>query len=434
MGTFARLGEELSLIDRALASGVCDRPRFVPTIRVANPALKARITFMPNTRCIAVVTSSRADYSHLYWPLRAIQAHPELELRLIVLGAHLSHEFGDTVDEIERDGFTVDERIECLLSSDSDVGMAKTIGVAVLGLADVLGRMRPDLMLLIADRYEMLAPASVALSLRIPIAHIEGGEVSEGAIDDAVRNALSKMSHIHFTPTELARRRVCAMGEQAWRVHRSGAPSLDFLRERVLLDRETLHQRLDGPLGQPLCVATFHPVTLKNDTNVELRAFLAALHEYDGHIVFCYPNADAGSRALVGEIEAFCAKHEHARLFVNLDTHTYFSLLGIADLFVGNSSSGIMETPSFRLPTVNIGIRQQGRERAANIIDVAAETDAIVDGMRQAMTPDFRAGLAHLRNPYGDGHASARIVEVLANVELGETLLIKQAVPLRDGS
>ena len=198
---------------------------------------------MPESlRKIAVVTTSRADYSHLYWPLRALAAHPLVDLKLIVLGAHLSPEFGATIGEIERDGFPIAARIECLLSSDSDVGMAKTIGVATLSLADHLGAIRPDLLLLIADRYEMLAPASVALALRIPIAHIEGGEISEGAIDDAVRNALTKMAHIHFTSTFAARDRVISMGEEAWRVHRAGAPSLDHLKKSALRSRTQLEK------------------------------------------------------------------------------------------------------------------------------------------------------------------------------------------------
>src|SRR5246127_2935774 len=208
-------------------------------------------------RKIAVVTSSRADYSHLYWPLHDLAAHPDVDLQLIVMGPHLSPAFGSTVDEIERDALPVAGRVECLLSSDTDIGMAKTIGVAVLGLADLLGRLRPDLLLLIADRYEMLAPASVALALRIPIAHIEGGEVSEGAIDDAVRNALTKMSHIHFTTTHAARQRVIEMGEEAWRVHRAGAPSLDHLRKSRLFSREELEQRLKIDLASPTAVIAY---------------------------------------------------------------------------------------------------------------------------------------------------------------------------------
>src|SRR5580692_5764325 len=228
-------------------------------------------------RTIAVVTSSRADYGHLYWPLRDLSTSDSVDLRLVAMGPHLSPEFGNTFQEIEKDGFRIDARIECLLSSDTDVGMAKTIGVATLGLADLLGRMRPDLLLLIADRYEMLAPAAVALALRIPIAHIEGGEISEGAIDDAVRNALTMMSHIHFTSTHGARARVISLGEEAWRVHRAGAPSLDHLRRQTLYTREQLEERLGVTLEHPTIVVAYHPVTLSTDTVREAGPLFAAL-------------------------------------------------------------------------------------------------------------------------------------------------------------
>ena len=259
-------------------------------------------------RKIAVVTTSRADYSHLYWPLRELSAHPDVELKIIAMAAHLSPEFGATIHEIERDGFGIAERIECLLSSDTDVGMAKTIGLATLSLADVLGRMRPDLLLLIADRYEMLAPASVALALRIPIAHIEGGEVSEGAIDDAVRNALTMMSHIHFTSTQSARERVIAMGEESWRVYRAGAPSLDQLRRRTLLTREQLENRIGIALKHPAVLVAYHPVTLARDTVREADSLFAALQTLPDQILFCYPNADAGSRNLIERARAFAEK------------------------------------------------------------------------------------------------------------------------------
>src|SRR5277367_1260238 len=223
-------------------------------------------------KTIAVVTTSRADYSHLYWPLKDLQAHPDVDLKVIALASHLSPEFGSTVREIEADGFPIAAKLECLLSSDTDIGMAKSIGLGVLSLADTLGQMRPDLLLLIADRYEMLAPASVALALRIPIAHIEGGEISEGAIDDAVRNALTKMSHIHFTSTHNARDRVIAMGESFWRVHRAGAPSLDHLRKQTLLKRADLEMRLDLKLGCPTILVAYHPVTINRDTLSETDA------------------------------------------------------------------------------------------------------------------------------------------------------------------
>src|SRR5579871_4937264 len=268
-------------------------------------------------RKIAVVSTSRADYSHLYWPLRALADHPLVDLKLIVLGAHLSPEFGATIREIERDGFPIAARIECLLSSDSDVGMAKTIGVATLSLADHLGVIRPDLLLLIADRYEMLAPASVALALRLPIAHIEGGEVSEGAIDDAVRNALTKMSHIHFTSTEGARSRVISMGEEPWRVHRAGAPSLDHLTKEQLFPREVLEERLSVRLDEGTLLVAYHPVTLLQNTTEEADALFAALSEVKGEILFCYPNSDAGSFSLIQQTNEFVEKRGEGRIFTN---------------------------------------------------------------------------------------------------------------------
>jgi UDP-hydrolysing UDP-N-acetyl-D-glucosamine 2-epimerase len=377
-------------------------------------------------RKIAVVTTSRADYSHLYWPLHDLSRHPDVDLKLIAMGPHLSPEFGNTVREIERDGLEIAARIECLLSSDTDVGMAKTIGVATLSLADCLGQMRPDLILLIADRYEMLAPAAVALALRIPIAHIEGGEISEGAIDDAVRNALTKMSHIHFTSTFAARDRVIAMGEEEWRVHRAGAPSIDHLRRNTLFTREQLEKQLHIDLSTQSVVMTYHPVTIVRDTTREADALFAALWEVQGQILFCYPNADAGSRELITRTELFLAQRSDARVFVNLGALTYWSLLRHVGLMIGNSSSGIMETPSFALPTVNVGMRQQGRERARNILDAAPETADILAKVEIARSEQFRGSLEGMQNPYGDGHASETIVSVLTSVRLGEKLLIKK--------
>jgi UDP-N-acetylglucosamine 2-epimerase (non-hydrolysing)/GDP/UDP-N,N'-diacetylbacillosamine 2-epimerase (hydrolysing) len=317
-------------------------------------------------RKIAVVTTSRADYSHLYWPLRELAVHPGVELGVIVLGPHLSPEFGNTISEIEREGFPIKARIECLLSSDTDTGMAKTIGIAILSLADALSSWRPDLMLLIADRYEMMAPASVALALRIPIAHIEGGEVSQGAIDDQVRNALTKLAHIHFTSTETARRRVIAMGEEPWRVHHAGAPSLDHLRRSKLLSRTALEKRLGLKLVSPSILAAWHPVTILRNTNAEAIALFTALAQLSGKLIFVYPNADAGSHELIERTRILAAMRADTHIFVNLDAVTYWSLLGQVDAMIGNSSSGIMEAASFALPVVNVGMRQQGRERARN--------------------------------------------------------------------
>jgi UDP-hydrolysing UDP-N-acetyl-D-glucosamine 2-epimerase len=379
------------------------------------------------TRKIAVVTSSRADYCHLYWPLRELAANPAVELKIIALGPHLSPEFGCTATEIEKDGFHIEARIECLLSSDSDVGMAKTIGVATLGLADCLGQMRPDLLLLIADRYEMLAPAAVATALRIPLAHIEGGEISEGAIDDAIRNALTKLSHIHFTSTEVARARVIAMGEEEWRVHRTGAPSLDHLLRSKLLERAQVQARLDLQLEPPAALVAYHPTTIARDTTREADALFAALAKVPAQLLFCYPNADAGSRALIARAQSFTGRRGPGRVFVNLDPVLYWSLLQSVDLMVGNSSSGIMEAASFALPAVDVGIRQRGRERARNVLDAEASVAAIRARIETAMNPDFRRSLQGMENPYGDGHAADRIAAVLAAGPLGEDLLIKRA-------
>ncbi|HEX6772821.1 MAG TPA: UDP-N-acetylglucosamine 2-epimerase [Acidobacteriaceae bacterium] len=373
----------------------------------------------------AVVTTSRADYSHLYWPLKELDGHPDLDLKLIVLGSHLSPEFGRTVSEIERDGFAIAASLECLLSSDSDTGMAKSIGVAVLSLADCLAAMRPDVLLLIADRYEMLAPASVALALRIPIAHIEGGEISRGAIDDAVRNALTKMSHIHFTSTAGARRRVIALGEEPWRVHRAGAPSIDHLSKSRLLSKTEIEQALQIRLAIPTVVVAYHPVTLLDDTNAEAEELLSALARIPHQLIFCHPNADAGSRDLRERMRSFLAERGSGRLFVNLPVIQYWSLLRHADLMIGNSSSGIMETASFALPTINVGMRQQGRERAKNVLDAQPTSASILECVQRATDPSFRASLAGMTNPYGDGHAAERIVEVLTTLPPRERLLVK---------
>jgi UDP-N-acetylglucosamine 2-epimerase (non-hydrolysing)/GDP/UDP-N,N'-diacetylbacillosamine 2-epimerase (hydrolysing) len=386
-----------------------------------------------NKRRIGVVTTSRADYSHLYWPLRELAAHPDVDLGVFTLGAHLSPEFGSTIREIEADGFPILSRIECLLSSDTDTGMAKTIGLAILGLADALTAWRPDLLLLIADRYEMLAPASVALSLRIPIAHIEGGEISQGAIDDQVRNALTKLAHIHFTSTATARRRVIAMGEELWRVHHAGAPSLDHLRRSELLSCQAFEGKLGLAFTPPSLLVAWHPVTILRDTNAEADAFFAALAQAPGQLIFVYPNADAGSYALIERTKTLAAQRPHTHIFVNLDAVTYWSLLGNVAAMVGNSSSGIMEAASFALPAVNVGMRQQGRERARNVIDAPAESAAILAAINQALSPEFRDSLRGMANPYGDGTAAVAIARVLTTVPLDD-LLIKQPTPLPEES
>ena len=346
------------------------------------------------------------------------------------MGPHLSPEFGTTIRQIEQDGFDIAARIECLLSSDTDVGMAKTIGVATLSLADCLGQMRPDLLLLIADRFEMLAPASVAVALRIPIAHIEGGEISEGAIDDAIRNALTKLSHIHFTSTAAARARVISMDEEEWRVHCVGSPSLDHLTRSVLKQPEELAKQFSLDVRQPFAIVGYHPTTMNRETTSEAGAFFQALESLPIQPSFCYPNADAGSRTLMDLVKSFCLTRPDSKVFVNLDPISYWSLLKHARMLIGNSSSGIMEAASFGVPVVNVGTRQQGREHTKNVLHADSTPEQIREKIATAGTEEFRHSLVGLANPYGDGHAAERVVNVLASVPLDQTILIKKARPL----
>ena len=382
-------------------------------------------------RKIAVVTSSRADYSHLYWVLVELSKLSNLELAVVTMGSHLSWEFGSTSEDLVRDGFAAAVNIECLLSSDTDVGMAKTIGVATLGLADYLGKLRPDLLLLIADRYEMLAPASVAVALRIPIAHIEGGDVSLGAIDEAVRNALTKLSHIHLTTTESSRRRVIGMGEEPWRAHVVGSPSLDHITKGALLGREEVERRLNISLNQSTLAIIYHPVTLCRDTLCEADEMFAALADLPQKLLFIGPNADAGSRELLQRITAFAERKPNIRFIPTIDHRTYLSLLPFLSLLIGNSSSGIMEAASFKLPVVNVGLRQKGRERAGNVLDCPPDRNQIGNALCAALSERFRNSLSNLVNPYGDGHAAEKIARVLTTVSLGESLLMKGSVPIR---
>jgi len=377
---------------------------------------------------IVAITSSRADYSHLYWVLKLLEQDKTIDLTILCFGPHLSPEYGETWRQIKRDGFSNVKTIECLLSSDTDVGMAKSLGLAILGITDFLAELRPDLMLIIADRYEMLAPANVALTMRIPIAHIEGGDVSEGAIDDAVRNALTKMSHIHFTPTKKSRQRVLAMGEEPWRVHLSGAASLDHLRKSEIPDREHINQQFNLNAKTRLIVVAYHPVTMYQDSTIEQDELFKALSNRDENIVFCFPNADAGSHKIMHKAKEFCQQHQKAQIYTNLSPQNYWGLLRQADLMIGNSSSGIMETPSLNLPTINIGIRQQGREQAKNITDVKPKKLAITQAIEKSLSAEFIQSLEHLINPYGDGCAAERIADVLSKLEINDRLLFKKNI------
>lgn len=377
-------------------------------------------------RTIGVVTTSRSDYGIFRPVLRAIRAAQELTLYLYATGMHLSPEFGMTVKEIEKDGFEVGERIETLLSSESPSGLATSMGLGVVGFAQAYTRSRPDILLVLGDRFDMHAAVVAALPFKIPVAHIHGGELTKGAIDDAIRHSITKMSHLHFVATETYARRVIQMGEEPWRVVVSGAPGLDNLRTLQLLDREALERRYGVNLRAPFFLITYHSVTLAYEqTESQLDALLQALTETDGTLCFTYPNADTHSRLIIERIRAFVAERPRAHFFTNLGTQGYFSMMNYATAMIGNSSSGIIEAASFQLPVVNIGLRQGGRVRGRNVIDVACRRKEILHGINQATSPEFRHSLSDLVNPYGDGRAAERIMRKLKHVPLDETLLLK---------
>ena len=391
---------------------------------------------MPTTkRKIAVVTGTRAEYGLLYWILRKIQEDSDLGLQLVVSGMHLSPEFGLTVREIETDGFPISEKVEMLLSSDTEVGLSTSMGLGIMGFASAFSRLRPDILVLLGDRFEVLAAATAAVVARIPIAHIHGGESSEGAIDEAFRHAVTKMSHIHFPAADLYARRIRQMGEDPGKIFTYGAPGLDHICLTPLAERKELEKELRIDLTKGLAVVTYHPVTLEFSTARQHMAnLLAAVRGRDLTLVFTYANADTGGRVINQMIEEFVANEPQAHAFPSLGQRRYLGLLRIADVMVGNSSSGITEAPSFKLPVVNIGDRQRGRMRAANVIDCGIEQHEIAQALDQALRKDFKERLSHLVNPYGSGQASARIVAVLKGVSIGEKLLKKKFMDIGDAS
>ncbi len=382
-------------------------------------------------RTIGVVSVARSDYG-IYLPvLRKIQQDPELKLHLIVAGTHLSPEFGLTVKTIEVDGFEINERVEMLLSSDSPEGIAKSMGLGTIGFAQVYARFRPDILLVLGDRFEMHAAALAALPFKIPLAHIHGGEITQGAFDDALRHSITKLSHVHFVATQESARRVIQMGEEPWRVVVSGAPSLDNLRSLRLLRSEELEAKYGLCLNPSPLLVTFHPVTLEYEqTQWQVSELLEALRSCDLPVVFTLPNADTSGRLIRRMIETFAEGSPNVRTVANLGMQGYFSLMAQAIAMVGNSSSGIIEAPSFKLPVVNIGTRQHGRIRAKNVIDVGYRKDEIISGVRRAVTSEFRAGLQGLINPYGDGRAAEVITENLKKLVLNNRLIVKQFVDL----
>ncbi len=384
-------------------------------------------------RTIGVVTVNRSDYGIALPILRRIKEDAQLTLHLFVSGAHLSPEFGLTVRAIEADGVPIGSRVEMLEPSDAPEGIAASMGRGVAGFAEAFARNRPDLLLVVADRFEMHAAALAALPFTIPVAHLHGGELSQGAFDDALRHSITKLSHLHFVAAEPYAQRVVQMGEEPWRVTVSGAPSLDHLRTMPLLTPEALRARWSLTLEPAPLLVTYHPVTLEHEaTEWQVGELLAALEAAGRPIVFTLPNPDTRGRAIARMIRAFVERHPEARLIESLGTQGYFSLMACAAAMVGNSSSGIIEAPSFGLPVVNIGTRQEGRIRGENVIDVGYGREEIVRGIRDATDPALRARLRGLPNPYGDGHAAEIIVDRLAHIPLDRRLLMKRFVDAQD--
>lgn len=375
----------------------------------------------PKPRTIGVVSAGRADYAICLPVLRRIQADSNLRLHLIISGMHLSPEFGLTVDSIVADGFEIGDRVEMLLSSDTPEGIAKSMGLGTIGFAQLFARFRPDILVVLADRFEMHAAALAALPFRIPVAHIEGGDLTEGAIDDALRHCITKLSHLHFVSTEDYARRVVQLGEEPWRVTVSGAPSLDNLKSLKLLAGDELERKYGISLQPPPLLVTFHPVTLEYEhTHQQISELVAALETFDIPIIFTMPNADTSGRIITQAIREFVSGHPSTRFVENLGTRDYLSMMAHAGVMVGNSSSGIIEAPSLGLPVVNIGTRQHGRTRAANVVDVGYGREDIIYGINKALQRAFRRSLRNLVNPYGTGDAAATIVERLKTVPLTE--------------
>jgi len=379
-------------------------------------------------RVIGVVTVGRSDYGICRPLLKQIAEAPGLDLRVVVGGAHLSSEFGMTVREIEADGFPIEQRVEMPIPSDAPEGTVTSMSYGLARFGDLFARFLPDILVVLGDRFEMCAAALAALHFRIPVAHVHGGELTRGATDDAMRHCMTKLSHLHFVSTEAYARRVRQLGEDPQRVFVTGALSMDAIR---CAPKVTLPQFRDKyglqQLDLPFLLVTYHPVTLEYDrTDWQIGELLAALEDFDVPVLFTMPNADAGGKIVRRRIEAFVNSHDSAHAVESLGPEGYPGAMSLAAAMVGNSSSGIVEALAFRLPVVNVGTRQQGRVRGANVIDVGYERQAVSAGVRKALSDEFRSSLTDMDNPYGDGHAAERIVRVLGTIDLDTDVVKKR--------
>lgn len=374
---------------------------------------------MQTHKKVAVFTGTRAEYGLLFWLLKDIQSDPDLTLQLLVSGMHLSPEFGDTYKQIEKDGFQIDEKIEILLSSDSPVGTAKSMGLGVLGFADALSRLAPDVLVILGDRFEALAAAQTAMILRIPIIHLHGGEITEGAYDDAIRHAITKLSYLHGTSTDEYRNRVIQLGESPERVKNVGAIGLDHLNRGSFMTISELSESLNFDLTGPYFVVTYHPVTLGDESPEDsFQALLDALDEYPNHqIILTYPNADDGGRRIIPILEAYAAKQPSRVLAIpSLGQIRYLSSVKHATAVIGNSSSGIIEVPAFDVPTVNIGSRQKGRLAAKSVLNCEPSLASITEAISDAVKRNYKLDGETIINPYGQGDTSAQVIEMLKSL------------------
>lgn len=376
-------------------------------------------------RKICVVTGTRAEYGLLYWLMKEIQEDPDLELQLVVTGMHLSPEFGLTYRVIEEDGFVIDEKVEMLLSSDTPVGIATSMGLGTIGFAGAFDRLKPDIVVLLGDRFEILAAAQAALVARIPIAHLHGGETTEGAIDEAIRHSVTKMSHLHFVSTDAYRKRVIQLGEHPDRVFHVGAIGLDNIRKLPLLSREELEESIGFQLRSLNFLVTYHPVTLNRmGSEAAMRELLAALDRFpEATVIFTKPNADTDGRIISRMIDEYVQQNpERCRAYTSLGQVRYLSAVKHVDVVIGNSSSGILEVPAFKKPTVNIGDRQRGRLRPTSVIDCAETAEEIAWAIEKALSPEFRGQLENMTSPYGDEYVSGKAKEILKRADLQNIL------------
>ena len=372
------------------------------------------------TRKVCVVTGTRAEYGLLRWVMQGIKDDPELTLQVITTGMHLSPEFGLTYREIEKDGFQIDRKVEMLMSSDTSVGIAKSIGLGLIGFSDVLSELKPDLILVLGDRFEIFAAVSAALVARIPVAHLHGGETTEGAFDEALRHSITKMAHLHFVATKEYRKRVIQLGEQPERVFLVGGLGIDNIQRLKLLNRAELEASIDFKLGHKNLLITFHPVSLENSTAkeqmAELLEVLAGLK--DTQLIFTMPNADNDGRSLINMVQRFVTQHSNACAFTSLGQLRYLSCIAQVDGVVGNSSSGLLEVPSLKKGTVNIGDRQRGRLQASSVINCEPNRLSIAMAIAKLYSKDFQSGLSKVFNPYGEGGASEQVVITIKNAVL----------------